>query len=144
LDSSSEIVGILVELRVDGVESLFLLLDNVGGINRMGNGSVDDVAHKMFSGRVAPELFMQLRSQITPGVVHFLGQRLQAPQPKGKLCELTVMLRYADGREATSAWRYGSESQGPHPEVRDFVVAAVQVTEPWFEQQQQMVARTTS
>lgn len=144
MDSTDEIVGILVELRVDGIESLFVLLDSGGSINRMGNGTVDDIEREMFIGKVAPELFMQLRSQVTPGVVHFLGQRLAAPQPKGKLCELTVMLRYADGREATSAWRYGSESQGPHPEVRDFAIAALQVTESWFQQQKQMVGRTSS
>jgi len=144
LNDSSEIVGILVVLRVDGEPSLFVLLAEDGAINRMGNGSVDDIERKMFIGQVTPDLFMQLRSRVTPGVVHFLGQRLAASQPKGQLCELTVMFTYADGREATSAWRYGSESQGPHPEVRDFVTAAVEVTEPWFQQQKQLGGRSIS
>jgi hypothetical protein len=41
-----------------------------------------------------------------------------------------------------SAWRYGSNSQGPHPEVRQFVVAMVQATEPWFQQQKKLTKRS--
>jgi hypothetical protein len=47
------------------------------------------------------------------------------------------MLKYADGRLAKSGWRYGSESQGPHPEVCAFVAAAVEATEPWFQREKQ-------
>jgi hypothetical protein len=139
--NDDEIVGLTVVLLIGGEQSLFILLGSDGSINRMGNGSVDHLERQMFIGKVDPDLFLQLRSRVTPGVLYFLGQRLEAPQPKGKLCELTVGFKYADGREATTAWRYGSESQGPHPEVGAFVVAAAQATDPWFEQQKEMARR---
>jgi hypothetical protein len=136
-----EVVGIWVGLHVGGQQALFALVLSDGSVNRMGSGLVNASDREMFIGKASPELFQQLRSKITPGVIHFLGQRLAAPNPIGKHCELTVGLKYADGREAASAWRYGSESQGPHPEVVDFVKETLQITEPWFQRQTAMVAR---
>jgi hypothetical protein len=141
MDEGNDIAVIMVVLLVDGEQSLFIMLSEDGTINRMGNGSIDQIERQMFIGRLDSGVFRQLRSQVTDGVVYFLGQRLAAPEPKGKLCELSVLFKYADGREAKSVWRYGSESQGPHPEVCTFVVAAAQVTEPWFQQQKEMVRR---
>ena len=138
---SPDIAAVMVVLLVDGEQSLFILLSQDGAINRMGTGSTDQIERQLFIGKVGPDLFEQLRSQVTPGVVYFLGQRLAAPEPRGKLCELSVLFKYADGRESVSVWRYGSESQGPHPEVRSFVVNAIRVTEPWFQQQKEMVRR---
>jgi len=139
--SAEEVVAIVVVLHIDGQQALFALLGADGSINRMGSGSSSPSDGEMFIGKAPPELFQLLRSKITPGVIHFLGQRLAAPNPRGKPCELTVCLKYATGREAASAWRYGSESQGPHPEVVDFVKETVRITEPWFQQQKAMVTR---
>jgi hypothetical protein len=136
-----EIGLIFVSLEIGGDQSLFILLGTDGLINRKGNGSVDHIERAMFIGKVPPDLFLQLRSRITPGVIYFLGQRLAAPKPKGKLCELNVGFKYVDGREAVSGWRYGSESQGPHPEVCEFVRAAVEITEPWFQRERDKVHR---
>lgn len=142
--NTSQVVAILVRLAVAGEQSLFVVLGSDGSINRMGNGSADDIERQLFIGKVAPDLFMQLLARVTPGVVHFLGQGLAVPHPKGKPCELIVLFKYADGREAVSGWRYGSESQGPHPEVCDFVAAAVELTEPWFQAQKRMVRAAKS
>jgi hypothetical protein len=54
---------------------------------------------------------------------------------------LTVGFQKSGGQELITEWRYGSESQGPPPEVCEFVVAAVEATDPWFEQQKAMVRR---
>jgi hypothetical protein len=139
-----EVIGIMVVLLVDGQQSLFLRLGADGSINRMGNGSVDDIERQMFIGVVDPKLFLGLRARIGPGVLRWLGQHLTAPQPVGKLCELTVLFKYADGREAATEWRYGSESQGPYPDVCEFVAAAVEATEPWFESRKEMVRRNAA
>jgi len=58
------------------------------------------------------------------------------------VCELTVGFQQADGRALVTAFRYGSASQGPPPELCTFVVAAVEATNPWFEQQKAMVRRS--
>jgi hypothetical protein len=109
MNSGDEIVGVLVVLLVGGERSLFVLLGKDGTINRMGSGSVDQIERQMFIGSVHPDLFTQLRSQVTPGVIHFLGQRLAAPQAKGKLassrsCSSTPMgtRRRAPGATAPS------------------------------------------
>ena len=143
MGDGNEIAAIMVVLLVDGEQSLFIMLSEDGSINRMGNGSIDQIEHQMFIGRVGPDLFKHLRSQVTAGVVYFLGQRLAAPEPKGKLCELRVIFKYSDGREAGQTWSYGSESQGPHPEVCAFVAAAARLTEPWFQQQKQIDRHNT-
>jgi hypothetical protein len=52
-----------------------------------------------------------------------------------------VGFQRADGQELMTKWRYGSESQGPPPEVCQFVVDAVEATDPWFEQQKAMARR---
>jgi len=142
--TAKEVVTILIVLEVGGRQALFVLLSSDGCINRIGSGLVDASDRNMFIGQTGPELFYQLRSKLTPGVFHFLGQRLAAPNPVGERCELTVSLVYDDGSEAASAWRYGSESQGPHPEVVEFVKQAIRITEPWFQKQRSMVARPAS
>jgi hypothetical protein len=57
------------------------------------------------------------------------------------VCELTVGFKKAGGEELMTAWQYGSESQGPPPEICNFVIAAVEATTPWYEQQKAMVRR---
>ena len=141
MQAVEDVVGIMVVLQLGGQQALFALLGSDGVVNRMGSGLVDASDREMFIGKADADLFQQLRSKITPGVIHFLGQRLAAPNPIGKPCELTVGLKYADGREAVSAWRYGSESQGPHPEVVNFVKETLRITEPWFRRQKAMVSQ---
>lgn len=144
MEATGEVIAIVVVLEVAGRQALLALLASDGTVNRMGSGRVDESDRDMFIGKTAPALFENLRSKITPGVIHFLGQRLAAPNPVGQPCELTVGLRYADGRDVASAWRYGSESHGPHPEIVEFVKQAVQITEPWFQKQKDMVARRSA
>jgi hypothetical protein len=134
-----DIHGILVTLLIGGEQALFVLLGSDGSINRMGTGSENNTERDMFIGKTEPGVFQRLREQITPELLGWCGQQLAAPQPQGKVCELTVGFQKADGQESMTAWRYGSASQGPPPEVCRFVVAAVEATEPWFEEQKAMV-----
>jgi len=41
-----------------------------------------------------------------------------------------VRFQQPNGQELTTKWRYGSESQGPPREFCQFVVAAVEITDP--------------
>ncbi|HJZ90444.1 MAG TPA: hypothetical protein VKE40_06195 [Gemmataceae bacterium] len=100
---------------------------------------MDNTERDMFIGRTDPGLFRGLREQITPELLAWCGQSRADPEPKGKVCELTVGFKRASGEELFTGWRYGSESMGPPPEVGQFVVAAVQATDPWFDQQRAIV-----
>jgi hypothetical protein len=139
--AADESHGIMVTLLVGGEQSLFIMLGDDGSINRFGTGAVDNTERDMFIGRTDPALFRALHKQITPELLAWCGQSRADPEPQGKVCELTVGFKRASGEELLTAWRYGSESMGPPPEVGQFVIAAVQATDPWFAQQKAMVRR---
>jgi hypothetical protein len=138
MSEHGDIHGILVTVLIGGEQSLFIMLSSDGSINRMGTGAVDNAERDMFIGKIGPELFQHLRAKVTQELLGWCGQRLADPQPQGKICELTVGFQRADGEELMTKWQYGSESQGPPPEVCQFVVAVVEATAPWFEQQKAM------
>jgi hypothetical protein len=54
--------------------------------------------------------------------------------PKGKICELTIYLFLLNKEERAIYFKYGSESIGPPPEVSRLVLAAIEITNPWYEQ----------
>ncbi len=128
---SNDIAGIVIRLLVEGEHALFIMLGADGCINRMGSGEVDNHEHDMFIGKTDPALFQGLRQQIGPKLFNWFGQQRADPHPRGKICELIVGLKHADGKESWTGWRYGSESLGPPPEVRQFVIAAISATDSW-------------
>jgi DNA-binding response OmpR family regulator len=140
--NGEDIAIIMITLNVGSDPSLFILLSSDGTINRMGNGSIDPIERHLFIDRIDLEVFRRIRASITPGVLHWLGQVLVAPEPKGKLCELELAFQRGDGRGARTKWRYGSKSQGPHPEVCAFVATVVEATNPWYEERMKLRART--
>jgi hypothetical protein len=140
-EPADEFHGVMVTLKVGGDQSLFSMLGADGSINRVGTGPVNNTERDMFIGRTDPALFLALHEQITPELLAWCGQSRGDPNPKGKVCELTVGFKRTNGEELLTVWQYGSESMGPPPEVGQFVVAAVRATDPWFAQQQAMVRR---
>ena len=84
-----DIHGITVTLTIAGEQTLFILLDAGGGINRMGTGSESNTEEDMFIGQTDPSLFRHLSDQVTPGLLRWCGQMRADPKPVGKLCELT-------------------------------------------------------
>jgi hypothetical protein len=141
MNDRNTIQGILVTLDIGGEPSLFIMLASDGTINRMGTGMVDNAERDLFIGKVGPGLFEQLRARVTPELLGWCGQRLADPQPQGAVCDLSIGFQQADGQERVTGWRYGSQSQGPPPEVCQFVRDAVEATDSWFEQQKAMVRR---
>jgi hypothetical protein len=134
----ADIHGMMVTLHIGGKQALFIMLGSDGSINRVGTGSVNNSEQDMFIGRTDTALFQQLRGQVTDELLGWCGRQLADPEPQGQMCELTVGFKLADGQELLTAWRYGSESQGPPPEVGQFVIAAVHATDPWFDRQRAM------
>ncbi len=141
MDAGDEIRGVMVKLLVGDEQSLFVMLGSDGSISRVGTGSVENVERDMFIGKASPEVFQGLRAKVTPELLGWCGRQLSDPHPQGKLCELTVGFQQAGGQELLTGWRYGSQSQGPPSEVCQFVTAAVEATNPWYEQQKAMARR---
>ncbi len=108
----------------------------------MGTGSENERNPNLYIGMVAPDVFERLRGQVTEALLAWCGRRLADPAPQGQVCELIVGFKRADGKELKTVWRYGSRSLGPAREVRDFVVAAVQATAPWYARQRALSGRS--
>ncbi len=133
-----ELDGIIVRLQAGEDQCLFIMLGADGSINRLGTGDVDNTEQDLFIGRTDPALFRDLVQSITPELLNWCGQSLADPEPQGKECELTVGFRWLGGKEAFTCWRYGTESDGPPPEIQEFVGAAMRGTDPWFSKQKAM------
>lgn len=136
-----DVTGVAMSLKVDQDLSLFALLAADGSINRLGTGAVDNTEKEMFIGVINdPKPFQNLRAQISPDLFKWIGGR-GAQSSKGKICELTIWLFLPNKREHTIYFKYGSESIGPPPEVSRLVLAAIDETNPWYEQFKASIAK---
>jgi hypothetical protein len=130
-----------MSLKVEEELSLFALLAADGSINRLGIGAADNTEKEMFTGVISdPKPFQNLRAQISPDLFKWIGGRADQT-PKGKICELTIWLFLPNNEESTIYFKYGSESIGPPPEVGRLVLAAIDVTNPWYEQSKGGIAK---
>lgn len=124
----------LVTLKINGDTALFILLAEDGTVNRMGNGSLAS-DHDMYIGRQPEPLFARFIGRITPQLLEHQGA-YELPNRAGAHCELTLLLgSRGSNRSAGFKYIYGSESQGPPPEIADLIRYAVELTKPWYEQQ---------
>jgi hypothetical protein len=129
-----DVTGVALSLKVDEELSLYALVAADGSINRLGTGTIDNPEKDMFIGVISdPKPFQTLRAQISPDLFKWIGGRAD-PSPKGKICELTMWLFLPNKEERTIHFKYGSESIGPPREVCQLVLAAIDVTKPWYEQ----------
>ncbi len=135
-----DIHTVTVSLSIDETTSLFVLLSADGSINRMGNGTLSSSDNDMFIGVTREPLFRTFLQSIPEGFFEFQGE-YDIPDKKGAACELTILC--ADqGRKMIGGYRflYGAESDGPPGEICSLVQAAVDLTDPWHEEQKTMVA----
>lgn len=139
--SRNNIAGIMVTLLIDGKQSLFIMLSSDGTINRLGTGSVENTEQSMYLGQTSTELFRQLSEKISDDLLSWCGQALSAPEQRGKTCELSVGFKMQNGEELVTDWKYGSESQGPPPAVCEFVLAAIDGTTQWYDEQKTIAER---
>ena len=132
----SRITGILVRLHMESSPYLLVTLGADGSIERLGRGE-----HEILTGTGALDLFEELRGKVTPGILRWAGQSWSDPFPRGKSCQLVIGFKQGEGREIVTRWDYGSESPEPPAEILDFVVAAVETTNPWYRRRKEMERR---
>lgn len=125
----------LVTLKINQDTALFILLAEDGTVNRMGDGSLAKEDRDMFIGINREPLFNRFIARVTPEMLKQKGA-YQVPNHKGAECELILLLGYR-GSEKVAGFKflYGSESQGPPPEIADLVRYALELTNPWHEEQ---------
>jgi hypothetical protein len=133
-----EIRGICVTLLIADKQTLVVMMDESGGVNRAGTGSTENTDWDLYIGKTDPASFQRLRSKVSPQLLNWCGQARTAPEVLGKPCKLKIDF-FADlserGKSSSMVWNYGSESQGPPPDVCEFVLAAIDVSREWHERQ---------
>ena len=137
----NSICALQVTLDVEEEPFVLIKLRDNGRIERLGIGLGDGAERNILRGTATPGLFQQVRQKVTRDLLQWRGQKWSDPAPRGKTCELVVGFMHDDGRETRMHWWYGSESQEPPQEVREFVLAAVEATKPWVEQRRGMERR---
>lgn len=137
--SADNVTGIMVTLEIGGEQALFVLLSKDGSINRLGTGSEGNTEKDMFIGVADTTAFEAVRAKCGPIIDQWLGG-FGAPDIAGKPCKLAVGFQTTDGTELVSQWQYGTESQGPPPDVAAVVIKSVQATEDWYQKQKAMAA----
>jgi len=137
--TKGSIKGILLDLEVEGAQSLFVLLADDGAVNRLGTGTVDNDERDLFIGLAEEPMFEQLRDKFQPEWMSRDGE-YDVVDKEGRTCTLTIIVTFDGGRELSWRFRYGSESNGPPDDICEFVAAAVRLTEPWYQDQKLIAA----
>jgi hypothetical protein len=134
----SDIRAVTISLETGGKTALFILLAADGSINRMGTGAVNNKDKDLFIGVTKKTLFDQLMACLDDGMLKHTGG-YDVPERRGVTCKLSIGFSFTNGKEDGFGFRYGAESSGPPGEIAQFVMKAVELTDPWFEKQKQMV-----
>ncbi len=135
----SDIQAVHITLETGDKQSLFILIASDGTINRLGTGTVNNKDNDLFIGISHEPLFNRLMAHIDDRMLMYLGA-YEIPQKLGVSSKLSIGFCFANAKENGYVFSYGSKSQGPPQEIVEFVKAAVELTDPWFHQQKQMVA----
>lgn len=139
MHDSKDVQTMLLDLKVDSKNLLFILVAGDEAINRIGNGTLGNKNFDMLIGCTGAAIFERVRSHLVDSVLQDLGKSIQCGTVKGLSCKFTVIVGFTDGTEDSFEYLYGSESQGPPKYVVDFVRVAIAETEGWYQEQIRMV-----
>ena len=131
---------VLISLGVGERQSLFILLAADGSINRLGSGAADNQEKDMFIGVTRDGLFEEFMRRVPGGLLEHQGA-YDIAEKQGVTCKLSLLFGSGESTLAGFEFTYGSESQGPPQEICDLVLAARELTEPWYRTQQRMTAQ---
>ena len=133
-----KIMQIFIKWEVDGESILNLMVSKSGAINRMG--SVDgQTKGKLAMGTTDAPLFENMLEGILQEWLEHAG-RYTMPNPKGKAAELSIAFS-GDELDLGIAFTYGTQSDGPPEDIIEYVEYALEITDPWYEEQTQKKKR---
>ena len=136
----ADINAVNITLETGDEQSLFILLAADGSINRMGTGEIENTDRNLFLGVVNEPLFDQLMGYLNDEMLDYMGG-YETPDSQGVPCTLMIGLSFDNGEENGFGFKYGSESTGPPHELVEFVMAAIELTDPWFEDQKAVTSQ---
>jgi hypothetical protein len=93
----SDIVAVLIFLKVRSEPVLGVLLANDGTINRMGTGSIDNSERSLFIGQTEAPLLPQLLAHLKDEMLDHTGA-YDIKEKKGAPCQLSISLKFGRWR----------------------------------------------
>lgn len=135
--SKDELNAVNIRLDVAGEHALFVLLGSDGTINRQGTGEEDGIDSRLFVGVTTEPVFDEFMAKVKEESLQHPGV-FSLPEQKGKSCRLVILFTAA-GKEIGFDFSFGSESEGPPMEIFKWVERAVELTDPWYENQKRNV-----
>jgi hypothetical protein len=138
---NKDVSAIMFILKVESQQLLFLMLGEDGNITRMGNGnfSKDPLDKEMYIAITKEEYFSKIVSLVSSEFFKNTGKIYQVDQPKGRTCELQILLKFKDGKETGVGFIYGTESRGVPSDIGNLVSTAVNLTDPWYQEYKEKV-----
>ena len=135
-----ELTNITIELQIEEDTSLVIFLHKDGTINRKGDGTTK-IDKNFFMGLTETiPIIEKLNRLIDEEFEQYLNNVYDLPDKKGKTCSIEIIL--ANEKETKGVkFFYGSDSYGPPKPIGDFVIKAIELTDPWYNTQQKMIKK---
>ena len=137
-----EIKLVTITMYVGGAQALFILLAKDGTINRLGTGILRNKDKTLFINKVNENLFQDLMKCVPEDWSELKGiYKINIPDKKGANCELKVIFNNETNKDYGFVVLYGAKSEGPAFDISELVINAVQITDPWFNKQKQLLKK---
>jgi hypothetical protein len=137
--TTDDVGMIFMTLTVTGRHVFSFTVGADGLFNRMGTGALQIVEEpELCCGTVTSELFHRITRSLTIELLRWRGTHV-LPIQKGRRCEFFMAILFKGGQEWTTRWQYGSESEGPPPELCSFMRRAIDLTDPRPDRRKQTV-----
>ena len=141
--SSGRLDALLIELHVSGCPILVLGLSADGAVNRFGTGrwsSIGNGHEHAVIDQTDGRFFRQAEELFQPSWLGRPGVEI-LPEQRGASCVLRLTFMCWGHPFYVLEWRYGSHSQGPPADIRQFFIRAVEVTQTWYDAQNKRIDR---
>ncbi len=136
--NKEEFDAVIISLEVETLPCLFLLLSQDGTVNRLGTGAIDNAEKALFVGESLEPFFKQFMARVSDELLQNAGA-YRHPDPKGRACKLVLAFRRPKDPLGFE-FHFGTESEGPPPEVASLVSFATEMTEEWYNLQKEEAA----
>ena len=123
-----------IEVELSNKNCLAILLAGDGTINRKGSSALDTADHNFFMGITREPLFDSLMKSVTPELLSYCGKKQADCDTTKATCRVKISLSGQQGNTGLEYCVNGTMNELPKP-IRDYVTAAIRVTEPWYSQQ---------
>ncbi|SRR6266568_511526 len=140
--ASPQLYAFLIELCVNQMPALVLGLSSDGAINRLGSGTWSSIGNKVEHGiidQTSEPFFQRATELVDPSWLNWAG--VHTPfQQRGPSCLLRMTFFCRGLAPIVLEFRFGAHSSGPPPEIKQFVIRTIEITQPWYDEENRKAA----